>query len=464
MAIIKGTTGDDKYPGELEGTAGADQIFGYAGNDVLIGFNGNDTLEGGAGADQLYGSVGLDLASYKSSPEDVTVFLQDLYAAGGDATGDTLSDIEGVIGSAYGDLLYGAGESEILRGEGGNDNIGGFDGNDRIEGGSGNDYLGGGAGNDEIIGGEGNDTAAFSGSNFVIADLVSGTAGGSLTVGSDRLSGIENLEGTINNDRLAGDAKANRLTGDYGADELLGRGGADRFVYNFTDDSLPTGQDRILDFSRAQKDKIDLSGVDANEQANGDQAFKFVGQGPYRVELRSSRELGASNTETGLPTSDSSSSGFRLGGRPISGGATGATLLPFRHLQRLRALDHPHVVDRVLQRRERRAGGEHPARKHGLPVPSRPDIADFEEGRTLRRLGGRCGQAGLGRDRQGAEAGLFVDAGGDLGHAGGDLVQALQLHDRMPQARPFGSGRGSRKKESQGHRRIRRQPHCCGAA
>src|SRR6187549_3478431 len=101
MAIIKGTNGDDKYPGELEGTAGADQIFGYAGNDVLIGFNGNDTLEGGAGADQLYGGDGLDLASYKSSPEDVTVFLQDLYAAGGDATGDTLSDIEGVIGSAY---------------------------------------------------------------------------------------------------------------------------------------------------------------------------------------------------------------------------------------------------------------------------------------------------------------------------------------------------------------------------
>ena len=304
MAIIKGTNGDDKYPGELEGTAGADQIFGYAGNDVLIGFNGNDTLEGGAGADQLYGGDGLDLASYKSSPEDVTVFLQDLYAAGGDATGDTLSDIEGVIGSAYGDLLYGAGESEILRGEGGNDNIGGFDGNDRIEGGSGNDYLGGGAGNDEIIGGEGNDTAAFSGSNFVIADLVSGTAGGSLTVGSDRLCGIENLEGTINNDRLAGDAKANRLTGDYGADELLGRGGADRFVYNFTDDSLPTGQDRILDFSRAQKDKIDLSGVDANEQASGDQAFKFVGQGPFTGvgQLRVFQENGATVVEANTDT------------------------------------------------------------------------------------------------------------------------------------------------------------------
>ncbi len=281
MATVTGTNGDEQYPRELEGTQTADQIFGLAGNDVLIGFNGNDTLEGGADADQLFGSDGLDLASYKSSPEDVTVFLQDLYAAGGDATGDTLSGIEGVIGSAYGDLLYGAGESEILPGEGGNDNIGGFDGNDRIEGGSGNDYLGGGAGNDEIIGGEGNDTAAFSGANFVIADLVSGTAGGSLTVGSDRLAGVENLEGTIYNDRLAGGAGANRLAGGEGVDELAGRGGADRFVYNFTDDSLPTGQDRILDFSRAQKDKIDLAGVDANEQASGEQAFRFVGQGPF---------------------------------------------------------------------------------------------------------------------------------------------------------------------------------------
>jgi Ca2+-binding RTX toxin-like protein len=304
MATITATNGNDQYPGELEGTNLADQIFGLAGNDVLVGFNGNDTLEGGAGADQLFGSDGLDLASYRSSPEDVTIMLDQLYAAGGDATGDTLSSIEGAIGSAYGDVLYGGGENGVFRGEGGNDNVSGFGGNDRVEGGSGHDYMSGGTGNDELIGGEGNDTAFFSGANFVIADLASGTAGGSLTVGNDRLTGTENLEGTINNDRLAGDGKANRLDGSYGADELLGRGGADRFVYNFTDDCLPTAVDRILDFSRSQKDKIDLSGVDANVQASGDQAFKFVGQGPFTGvgQIRFFQENGDTVVEANMDT------------------------------------------------------------------------------------------------------------------------------------------------------------------
>ena len=63
MATITGTTGDDKYPNEVEGTSVADQIFGLAGNDTLIGFNGDDELEGGTGADELFGSNGLDYAS-----------------------------------------------------------------------------------------------------------------------------------------------------------------------------------------------------------------------------------------------------------------------------------------------------------------------------------------------------------------------------------------------------------------
>ena len=47
---------------------------------------------------------------------------------------------------------------------------------------------------------------------------------------------------------------------------LVGGGGADRFVYSDTDDSTPNGADRILDFSRAQGDRIDLRDIDANEQ------------------------------------------------------------------------------------------------------------------------------------------------------------------------------------------------------
>jgi hypothetical protein len=62
---------------------------------------------------------------------------------------------------------------------------------------------------------------------------------------------------------------------------LIGRGGADRFDFNQKDDSDPKAPDRILDFSRAQGDRIDLADIDANEKMNGNQAFKFIGQGPF---------------------------------------------------------------------------------------------------------------------------------------------------------------------------------------
>ncbi|MGO4125023.1 M10 family metallopeptidase C-terminal domain-containing protein, partial [Inquilinus sp. YAF38] len=39
--------------------------------------------------------------------------------------------------------------------------------------------------------------------------------------------------------------------------------------------------DRITDFSHAQGDKIDLSAIDANTGAAGDQAFSFIGTGLY---------------------------------------------------------------------------------------------------------------------------------------------------------------------------------------
>jgi serralysin len=68
---------------------------------------------------------------------------------------------------------------------------------------------------------------------------------------------------------------------------LEGRGGADRFVYGQNEDSYqpydspPAAADRILDFSQKQGDRLDLSAVDADAQAAGDQAFRFVGQDAF---------------------------------------------------------------------------------------------------------------------------------------------------------------------------------------
>ena len=133
MAIITGTDGDDKYPygTELRGTNGDDQMYGLAGSDCLVGFDGDDLLEGGPGADELWGGYGFDTASYQgsASPEGVYVLLS--YADGtdfGDASGDRLHEIEGVIGSAFGDLLQGSAGANVLRGGGGDDQVNGLHG------------------------------------------------------------------------------------------------------------------------------------------------------------------------------------------------------------------------------------------------------------------------------------------------------------------------------------------------
>src|SRR4051794_11816605 len=104
MPTITGTNNSDP---ELEGTDAADTIFGLGGHDILIGLGGSDTLEGGAGADEIFGSSGFDYAGYRSSSAGVAVWLDEFHAAGGDAAGDHLYSIEGLIGSAFADGLVG---------------------------------------------------------------------------------------------------------------------------------------------------------------------------------------------------------------------------------------------------------------------------------------------------------------------------------------------------------------------
>ncbi len=279
MTIITGTNGDEQYPRELEGTAAADQIYGLAGRDVLIGFGGNDLLEGGKDADELFGSDGFDTASYASSRAGVTVVLSSSYVFGGDAAGDQLYGIEGLRGSAYADILSGDDLRNVLDGGAGADSLNGHEGNDKLVGGGGNDRLFGGRGADELRGDAGSDVAYYGMSNEAVqVDLATGRGFGGDAEG-DRLTGVENIVGSILNDRLAGDAGANRLDGDLGADVLIGRGGADRFDYDYTYFSTRADADRILDFSRSQGDKIDLSGIDATAQAgDGNTAFQFIGQ------------------------------------------------------------------------------------------------------------------------------------------------------------------------------------------
>jgi len=133
--IFRGGSGADT----VRGSGALDTLVGNAGDDVLDGWFGNDTLSGGLGSDTLIGGEGLDTATYVNATAGVNV---DLRIAGAQDTGgegvDTLSGIEYLTGSSFGDTLRGndvfnllvdnavagpAGQTDSLFGYGGNDSI-----------------------------------------------------------------------------------------------------------------------------------------------------------------------------------------------------------------------------------------------------------------------------------------------------------------------------------------------------
>jgi hypothetical protein len=167
-------------------------ITGTAGNDTLTGGISDDILIGLAGADILNGGAGIDTASYASSAAAVTVNLNLATAqtSAGDASGDILSSIENLVGSAFADTLTGDANANTLDGGAGADTL---------NGGAGDDILIGGAGADTLVGGTGIDTASYvTSAAGVTVNLGIKTAQTSTGDASgDKLSGIENLIGSI---------------------------------------------------------------------------------------------------------------------------------------------------------------------------------------------------------------------------------------------------------------------------
>ncbi|MBY0485555.1 calcium-binding protein [Nitrosomonas sp.] len=243
---IVGGLGDDYlWGGEdndvLVGGDGNDYLDGGTENDSLDGGDGDDQLVGGLGTDILTGGKGFDWANYTDAFSSITVNLATGLASGGSGN-DTLSEIEGVIGSNENDKLTGNA----------NDNT--------LNGGWGDDVLMGGLGNDTLLGDKGFDWASYSdAASAVTVDLALGTASGGS--GDDALSGIEAVIGSKFGDTLTGDANDNTLKGGAGNDMLDGKegfntliGGSGNDIFKFT----TTGHiDTINDYNVAN-DTIQL--------------------------------------------------------------------------------------------------------------------------------------------------------------------------------------------------------------
>jgi len=176
----------------------------------------------------------------------------------------------------------------------------------------------GSAGNDVLLGGGANTMLGLAGDDVYLvdnaADTVTEAAGdgfdtvfASVGYALPALSEIEFLIASGGPVTLTGNEFANTLFGSAGDDVLIGAGnadrsfggaGADRFTFQALSDSTvdPAGQDEILDFDIGSGDLIDLSAIDANSLAAGNQAFLFIGAAAFSNNVRQLRSEVAGGT------------------------------------------------------------------------------------------------------------------------------------------------------------------------
>jgi len=281
-ASISYTLGANVENATLTG-AGNLKATGNAADNVIIGNSGNNSLIGLGGADTLDGGSGVDTVLYSASHAAVNVSLATGTGSGGDAQGDSLSNIENVTGSSYADTIEGSSGNNVLKGGSGTDTL---------------SYAHAASGvavnlsltTAQATGGAGTDSVSsfenLTGSDFNDS-LTGSTTANVLTGGNgndtmDGGAGGDKLLGGNGGDQLIGGDGNDSLTGGGGADILTGGLGTDRFIFTAAADTpAGAGADRIADFNHAESDKIDLSAIDANTVTAGDQAFTFIDNQPF---------------------------------------------------------------------------------------------------------------------------------------------------------------------------------------
>jgi Ca2+-binding RTX toxin-like protein len=210
-------------------------------------------------------------------------------------TGTTTNEIR--LGTGINKFLGGT-HAETVRDDGGTDTVALGGGNDA--------YFGATrvpsiivAGNDTLDGGKGVDTYDASGAEMQLRINLDATGHGGIlahsahgsSIGSDRIVNFENAFGGQGNDIVFGSNGRNKLDGGAGNDHLYGLGGADVLTdysgantFHFlklSDSGLTAStRDTIIGFGGvAYGDKIDLSAIDANSAATGNQAFHLSADG-----------------------------------------------------------------------------------------------------------------------------------------------------------------------------------------
>ncbi len=229
---ISGSNLNDSLTGDGNNNA----IGGWFGNDTLDGGDGNDILNGFAGNDSIVGGNGFDLVSFLYDPTvyatlangygsaavsnigvwgGVTVNLTTGTATDFGGYTDTISGVEGVVGSFGSDSITGDGADNLFYGLSGNDTI-------RGEG----NTAAGDTVSYAVYNADGRVFAAIQGINSsdpngINANLATGVVSNDGEGGVDTLFDIENLIGSRGNDTITGSSANNVIDGGDGTDQVF---------------------------------------------------------------------------------------------------------------------------------------------------------------------------------------------------------------------------------------------------
>uniref|UniRef100_UPI00307C3768 DUF5801 repeats-in-toxin domain-containing protein n=1 Tax=Anderseniella sp. Alg231-50 TaxID=1922226 RepID=UPI00307C3768 len=118
---------------------------------TLTGTAADEVLAGSSVVDAFNGGGGFDIVDYSDDTAGVTATVNAGPGVGGDAAGDTYTDIDGFIGGSGNDNLTGDTGDNYLAGGAGTDTLIGDDGEDILAGGLGVDTLTGGSDADTFV-------------------------------------------------------------------------------------------------------------------------------------------------------------------------------------------------------------------------------------------------------------------------------------------------------------------------
>jgi Ca2+-binding RTX toxin-like protein len=157
------------------------------------------------------------------------------------------------------------------------------------------------------------------------ADLIRAGAGRDTAHGG---AGDDTLQGGADDDRLFGGSQDDILDGGLGRDRMAGGTGADVFDFNATAESGAGGArpDSVADFTQGE-DVVDISTIDAQAAAGGNQAFGFISTARFTAEGQV--RLKQSGADTIIQINTSGSDGAEMSIRLIGVQAGDVTAADF---------------------------------------------------------------------------------------------------------------------------------------